>query len=338
MKCPFCGKEFEVTALKNYNEILESTPDNISWNDPSQNTWTADEAERLIIYTCNSCGGEIITEKTTSATVCPFCDNPTIIPRQISGDLKPDVVIPFRLDKSVAKASLIHHFEGKRLLPKVFRQENHIDEIQGVYVPFWLFDADADALTAYNAAQQTSWSDGRNHYTETSHFSATRKGKLHFEHIPVDGSMKMPDDLMDSLEPFDFSQAVPFSPAYLSGYVADRYDVDIDHSIQRVNARIKSGVENAMMQTVERYNGGVQLIHSSIQLENGRALYALYPVWILRTTWRDKKYLFAMNGQTGKLVGDLPLDKGSYIRHLMLISASVSAALFAVIALIWFLL
>lgn len=144
---------------------------------------------------------------------------------RLAGDLKPDYVIPFKLDKKAAKEGLSRHIKGKRLLPKIFKDQNHIDEIKGVYVPFWLFDTDAEAGIRYKATKVRSWSDSDYIYTETRHYSVIREGSLGFDNVPVDGSSKMEDALMESIEPFNFSEAVDFQTAFLSGYLADRYDI-----------------------------------------------------------------------------------------------------------------
>ena len=224
-------------------------------------------------------------------------------------------------------------YSGKRLLPKVFKDQNHIDEIKGVYVPFWLFDADADADIRYRATQVRCWSDSEYDYTETSCFSVTRGGSLGFERVPVDGSSKMADDLMESVEPFDFSEAVDFQTAYLAGFMADKYDVTAEESIDRANARIRKSTEDTFAATVQGYSS-VTPEGGSVRLQNGKAIYALYPIWLLNTSWNGNKYTFAMNGQTGKMVGDLPLDKAAYRRWLFGLTGILGAALFAAISLL----
>lgn len=337
MKCPFCDTEFDVETLKGYDAELKNAPaDDMQWESSAGAEWQAGEADGLRSYVCNSCGGEIVGDENTAATACPFCGNPVVMMGQFSGDLKPDYVIPFKLDKQAAKAALLKHYGGKRLLPKVFRDQNHIDEIKGVYVPFWLFDADADASIRYKATRMRTWSDRNYNYTETSFFSVTRGGSIGFEGVPVDGSSKMADDLMESIEPFDLSEAVDFQTAYLSGYLADKYDVTAEQSIDRANQRIKQSTANAFAATVQGYTS-VLPESTSIRLQNGRAKYALYPVWLLNTTWNGKKYTFAMNGQTGKLVGDLPLDKAAYKKWLFGLAGIVGAVAFAASYLIWLL-
>ncbi|MBQ3215118.1 MAG: hypothetical protein IJB11_03265 [Oscillospiraceae bacterium] len=317
MKCPFCDTEFEMDTLATYDEELKSQgTDEMEWDAAPGQQWEQDEASGLRIYVCESCGGEIVGDANLAATSCPFCDNPVVMKGQFAGDLKPDLVIPFKLDKKAAKDALKRHYSGKRLLPKLFKDENHIDEIKGVYVPFWLFDTDADANIHYKATRVRSWSDSNYVYTETSYYHVARGGSLGFQAVPVDGSSKMADDLMESIEPFDLSEAVDFKTAYLAGYMADKYDVDSDQSIVRANQRIKKSTEDAFAGTVKGYTTVIP-VSSSIKLQNGRARYALYPVWLLNTTWKDKKFTFAMNGQTGKMVGDLPMDKGLYFKWLL---------------------
>ena len=336
MKCPYCDTEFDMETLASYDAGLKDEQDSMEWETSAGGEWQEGEANGLRSYICRSCGGEIVGDANTAATSCPFCGNPVVMMGQFSGALRPDFVIPFKLDKNAAKAGLQKHLTGKRLLPKIFKDQNHIDEIKGVYVPFWLFDTDADARVRYRTTKLRCWSDSDYNYTETSHFLVHRGGSVGFEHVPVDGSSRMADDLMESIEPYDFSDAVGFQTAYLAGYFADKYDVGADESIERANERVKKSAEEAFASTVEGYDT-VTAESSSVQLHGGKAKYALYPVWILNTTWKGQKYTFAMNGQTGKFVGDLPVDKAAARRWKLILTAAFSAAVYAAAWLLWFL-
>lgn len=337
MKCPFCDTEFDMETLLAYDaELSQEIPDDMSWDTAAGGAWTEQETEDLKVYVCQSCAGEIIADQHTGATACPYCGSPVVLMGQFAGDLKPDYVIPFKLDKNAAMEALKKHTSGKRLLPRVFSDENHIREVKGVYVPVWLFDADAQADLKWKGTRVRSWSDANYIYTETSHFSVTRSGSMGFRAVPVDGSSKMDDTLMESIEPFDMSQAVDFQTAYLAGYLADKYDVDSQHSVERANARIRRSTQEAFDATVHGYTTLIP-VHNHIQLHNGVAKYALYPVWLLTTEWNGQTYTFAMNGQTGKFVGDLPVDKAAYTRWLFGIAGAVSAACFAISYLMWLL-
>ena len=337
MKCPYCDTEFEMDALKGYDaELQNEQTDDMEWDTSAGSEWQEGETDGLRTYVCKSCGGEIVGDANTAATSCPFCDNPIVMMGQFAGALKPDLVIPFKLDKKAAKEGLKKHLTGKRLLPKIFKDQNHIDEIKGIYVPFWLFDADAEADIRYKGTTVRTWSDSDYNYTQTSYYSILRGGRIGFERVPVDGSSKMEDDLMESIEPYDFKDAVDFQTAYLAGYLADKYDVNAEESIGHANRRIRQSTEDAFRATVKGYSG-VVVENSNVRLENSRVKYALYPVWILNTTWQGKKYRFAMNGQTGKFVGNLPTDKGAYVRWFVGLTAGISVAAFSILSLLWML-
>jgi len=333
MKCPYCDTEFEMETLADYDKALhEEKTDSLEWKAASTESWTEDDGMRR--YVCQSCGGEILGDESTAATACPFCGNPVVMMEQFAGDLKPDCVIPFKLDKKAAMAALKKHYQGKKLLPKAFKDENHLKEIRGLYVPVWLFDAEADADMRFKATQVRMWSDSKYDYTQTNHFALSRSGQMEFVCIPVDGSSKMDDAMMESIEPYDFSQAVDFQTAYLAGYLADRYDVDAEASIPRANERVKRSAEDAIAATVSGYTTVVP-DYSSIRLHKGQTRYALYPVWLLNTKWKDKTYTFAMNGQTGKFVGDLPMDKGLFWKYFGIVLGIATAVAFALSWLLW---
>ena len=315
MKCPYCDTEFELETLQQFaEENLEED------RDPG---WQADNVEQsgeqlgqeegLASYVCEACGGEIVADPTMAASSCPYCGNSVIVMKQLSGMLKPDVIIPFKLDQKTAKEKLKEHLKGKVLLPSMFKSENRLKEIKGVYVPFWLYNCDADADIRCRATRIHSWSDGNYEYTETDHFLVSRSGDIGFEKVPVDGSKKMDDTLMNSIEPYDYSEAVDFKTPYLAGYMADKYDETAEDCAPRANARIRQSTVDAFMKTIVGYHTCIPE-RTDIRLKQGNITYALLPVWVLNTMYKGKLYTFAMNGQTGKFVGNLPADKGKAFR------------------------
>ena len=328
ISCPECGVEFEKDAIRTYAaRLAEQKPENMTWDTQAGGQWQAGETDGLRVYSCKTCGGEIVADQTTGATACPYCGNPVVLAGFFDGALKPDLVIPFKVDKKGAMAALQNHYKGKRLLPKVFKDQNHIEEVKGLYVPVWLFDADADANLQYRATRIRTWSDSNYNYTETRYYAVLRGGGIGFENVPVDGSTKMDDALMESIEPYDIREAVPFQAAYLPGFMADKYDVDAEASIERANDRIRQSTEDAFRDTVVGY-ATVTPVNTNIALEKGHAKYALYPVWILNTKWNNRKFTFAINGQTGKTAGDLPMDKGLFWKYFFGITGAVGALTF----------
>jgi len=326
MACPFCDSTFEVEALKEYDEALKECTDEMKWEERDEVAWLDGEQEGMRSYSCNTCAGEIITDATTAASSCPYCGNPIVMTGQLSGALKPDYVIPFKLDKAAAMAALTKHLSKKRLLPKCFKQNNHIDDVKGVYVPFWLYNADAGGTVIYRATRVRTWADSRFTYTETRHFRIIRGGSLGFEQVPVDGSSKINSHLMESIEPFEMTAAAPFQTAFLAGFMADKYDITSEQGIVRANERIKTSTEDAFAKTVTGYSS-VRPEKSSLQLKKSSVKYAFLPVWVLQTTWKGKQYLFAMNGQTGKFVGNLPVDWGLFFKYFFIITLALAVVL-----------
>ncbi len=319
MKCPYCDTEFEMDALRDMDAALnEDGKDAMHWDTSSGTQWQAGETDGMRIYACQSCGGEIIADENTGALHCPYCGNPVVMIGTFAGDLRPDLVVPFKLDKKAAKEALNRHLTGKKLLPRVFQSQNHIDEIRGVYIPFWLFDTEADAHLRFKGTMVHAWSDSDFDYTETEFYSVVRGGSITYTGIPVDGASKIPNDLTESLEPYDLTEAVDFQTAYLAGYLADKYDVPKEDCIERANERIRQTTERVIRQETCGDYASVTLESSSIRFQNGRVRYVLLPAWILNTSWNGQNYQFAMNGQTGKFIGNLPMDKGAYWKYKLL--------------------
>ena len=107
MKCPYCDTEFDVETLVNYQqELAQEQPDDMSWQNTPQEQWHVDETSGLRVYICETCSGEVVGDETLGATACPFCGNPVVMKGQFAGDLKPDLVIPFKLKKADALAAL----------------------------------------------------------------------------------------------------------------------------------------------------------------------------------------------------------------------------------------
>ncbi len=328
LQCDYCGSVFttdEIEKLYAEQNAAAQAAAQTEAAQAQQTTQTGDdgwdlsgagsawgaEADNLHAYNCPSCGAELICDETTAATSCPYCGNPTVIPSQLGGILKPDYIIPFKLDKDAAVAALKRHYSKKPFLPKAFSDTNHIEEVKGLYVPFWLFNAVASGDVTYHATRSHTHTQGDYEVTVTEHFRVRRAGTVPFQRIPVDASSKMPDEHMDSIEPFDYSEMTDFSMAYLPGYLADKYDVSAGESAARADERCSSSIQEILRSDVHGY-ATVIPEHQDIRLRRGKVNYALLPVWLLTTKWKDKNYLFAMNGQTGKLVGDLPVSRAKY--------------------------
>ncbi len=336
MNCPYCDTEFDIQAIQeDSDESANAVEENMAWEthtgDGGDDEWTNEDG--VSAYSCQSCGGEIIADDTRGATFCPYCSNPVIIPIKFSGMVKPDYVIPFKFDQEYAKEQLRKFLKGKLLLPSSFKDENRIKDITGLYVPYWLFDCDADAHIKFKATKVKSWSTGSYRYTKTSHYSLVRSGEVGFTKIPVDGSSKIENRYSEAIEPFDYNMTQPFQTAYLTGYLADKYDVSAQDCIPRANERIKTSTENAFRNTADGYSS-VIVSQSNINFKHGTVKYAMLPMWILNSKYQDKIYTFAMNGQSGKFVGELPIDWKKFWLYFAGISVALTAILIPILMLL----
>lgn len=321
LKCDYCESIYDPAEIEKLyaeeNEKAEAAAktemDADGWdlgNVGSQ--WDEDEIGDMRVYHCPSCGAELICEATTAATSCPYCGNPTVVPGQFSGILKPDYVIPFKTDKNAAIAALKNHYKGKILLPKAFASQNHLEEIKGIYVPFWLFDGAVDADITFHCTRSHTHTRGDERITITEHYLVRRAGDMAFSRIPVDASRKMPDEYMDSLEPFNYDEMKEFSKAYLPGFLADKYDVSVEESADRADQRVYNSAVEMLCRDAGAAYQTCTPTSRNMHLTRGEVKYALLPVWVLHTKWNGQDFLFTMNGQTGKLIGDLPVSWGRF--------------------------
>lgn len=328
-ECAACGSSYSLEEVKN---AVRETEKEFEWGDYKKNL-REDPIPATASYVCKSCGAELIVEGTTAATHCPYCDNVVVLEPNLTGSIRPNAVIPFKIDQKRLAEIVRGYGKGKLLLPKRFISENKIREVQGLYVPFWLFSTGVDGSCSFEATRSRAWSDSEYDYVETSHFLISCEGDMRFEKIPVDGSSRMDDALMDSIEPFDYSDLVDFDERYLSGFLADRFDVSADQSLPRASSRVKNSAEDVFRSAVTGYET-VTPISSDLSLQDPSVRYVLLPVYLVTSKYGGKPFTFAVNGQTGKITGRLPISWGRFWGFFALFGG-ISAVVFTLLMLLF---
>ncbi len=309
LKCSACGTEYDLETLKKFYESGDGDAE-FDWKNYKEKFEEGRETlENTVIYICRSCGAEIETNPQTAATHCPYCDNEVILSDRVGNGLKPNGIIPFKIDKSKLSESIANYIKGKKLLPNNFIPTHKIGKIQGVYVPFWLFDATLDGQMVLEASKTRCYSTAKYEVTEVSHYLIDIDGQMAFSKVPVDASVRMDDDLMDSLEPFDYSEMVDFEAPYLSGFLADRFDEDPDKSLPRASSRMTNSAEQVFTSSVDSGYESIRRKSSNMGIIDSSLKYVMLPVYLLNVSYNGKNYRFAINGQTGKVVGELPISK-----------------------------
>lgn len=305
LECASCSNIFDLESIEAMQ--LDETKGSVKFDRPEE-TYSEKDAQEMAAYTCQSCGAELITEGTTTATECPYCGSPTILPERIDSGVKPELVVPFTVTKKKAQEIFDGYFTGKPLLPNIFKEgRNRISDMRKLFVPYWLFDCDAYGNVVYNAEKRRTERRGDWEIEKIDHYIVRRSGSMAFENIPVDGSEKLDNRITESLEPYDLTAAVPFQPAVLAGSMADHADVDAENCESRASERVVNTLSDALRDTVTGYTH-VSERTRNIFSEGGKVKPALMPVWLITTEKAEKTYTFAINGQTGALTCDVPAD------------------------------
>ena len=333
LHCPFCENDFDISVFKEYEKAVEHTgkEDNYNWNHPS-GEWKEEGKGERKIYRCSSCGGEIDASDTTIAAECPYCGSSAILPEQVSGTYRPDIVLPFKISKDEAQNIYKEFCRGKGLLPKAFTDEKKLGEMRGIYVPYWLFSCVAEGAVNYEGTKVKKWKQGDRERIQTDYYMLLREGRVPFEYVPVDGSLSMDDTHMESIEPYNLEEGVAFEEAYLSGYDAEKYDVSEKECEPRANERIKKSFGEVLQRTVGkgRYTA-VTLKDSRVTLRDGKVQYALLPVWAMDVEYNGSHYRYIINGQTGKIAGDFPVSSGLLIKRAAILFGGSTAAIFVLL-------
>lgn len=297
--CDFCLSSFNVDEL----EIWSNESDSFNKNNESTNT-----NEKTSLYSCPSCGAQIITDKTTSATFCCYCHGPVILSENLSGDFKPSKIIPFRFDKEKAVESFLRWHKKKWFLPNAFASQTQLEKISGVYIPFWLMDCDITGRLNARAEKVTTWSSGDYMYTKTDIYNVFREANLKFDNVPSNASSKADDTIMESIEPFNYEDLKNFSFGYLPGFLAEKYDKTEKDVLPSAKDRVNDATKNMLRSSISGYSS-VSERQSNIMYNESSMEYALLPIWMLTYSYNNKNYIFAMNGQTGKVFGSLPISR-----------------------------
>ncbi|MDW2798589.1 zinc ribbon domain-containing protein [Clostridium boliviensis] len=316
-KCPNCGGPLKFNPQKQKyacEYCLSEFAENALLNEEKES-----KGETLL-YNCPSCGAEIVTDDTTAASFCYYCHNPVILSGKLSGEFHPDYVIPFSLDKKEAVGIFRDWMKKKRYVPKAFYSEEQIEKITGVYFPYLLYSCLTKGSLEASADRVRVWVSGDRRYTETQTYEVLRSGDMSVRYVPRNALKKANRKLAEGVLPFETDKLKPFTMGYLSGFVAERRDMEEQEFTDEVKMEIRNFAEDTLRNSITSYDS-VRVRNQDIQLEDESWEYALLPVWTLtyRDEARDRIYYFTINGQTGKVCGELPVDKGK----LMLLFAKV---------------
>lgn len=329
LTCPYCDTSFDVETLQTFEkEIQQNYTHQMKRNEEVHDSLNDED---YIIYSCEQCGGQIITERQTIASICPYCHSPVVFNKNVENEFKPDYIIPFQFDNEAAKTKFQQYLAIQKFIPRSLKKNEILENVKEIYVPFWAFHCLADVKHQYHVERHEYYSDNDYDYTKINHYQAIREGTIEFENVPVDASSKIDKELIQSIEPFDLTQAVPFQKAYLAGHFANKYDMDAKTCEEQANKRIKTTIQQTFNNTVKNCNSS-RLEQSQIVLKNKKYDYYLLPIWILSFKWQKKQYMLMMNGQTGEIAGETPADMKAFGKSILIYTIVIAFFIFMVIS------
>lgn len=316
--CKYCGSKFTLEEMQKYQNASSKEENKKA---ETKKSTKKEETEDLDIYHCKNCGAEVMADENTTATFCVYCGSTAILKEKIMEGTMPTQIIPFKNVKQDAIEKFKGLSKNRPLMPKFFNETKNIEKISGVYIPFWTYNLNVSGNIDFTYDHVTTWSDYNYCYTKTDTYLAKRNSNMNFERVLVDGSSRFDDDLMDSLEPFHYKGLVEYNHAYLSGFLAEKYDVDEKKAIVRANKRAMNTAIETTRKTVT--GAGPTVSKNKLNIKKIKNDYILLPVWMVNVKYKDKTYTFAMNGQTGKMVGNIPLSMKRTVAFSILIFSIV---------------
>lgn len=298
-KCEYCNSEFTLEEMQKHNNASSLENNKIE---------IEDNFTDYVTYTCQDCGAEIVADSETAATFCVYCGNTAILKNKLSGKFAPESIIPFKKEKKDAEIAFTKVAKGKLFVPSDFTKKENIEKIKGIYIPFWLYDIEVFGNVECSATKVKHWSTSRISYTKTDYYKLYRSGSMKFFKVPVDGSKRFGNDIMSSIEPFEYNDLVKYNHAYLSGFFAERYDVSSEEAFSDARNRALESGKKAVLDDCKEFSSKT-ITNNNLNTSIIDKHYVLLPVWMVNVKYKKRNYLFAMNGQTGEFIGNLPLDK-----------------------------
>lgn len=283
--------------------------------------------EKKGITECANCGAPLTPGEYDSTCRCEYCGSYIILDDRVSGEFRPDRILPFRIDRTAVAEKLREEFKRRIFTPDSFLSDAALETMKGMYVPFWMFDYSARYNYEGRGTKVRVWTAGDTEYTETSFFRVKRDLSMDFDQVPADASIAMPDEIMDMMEPYDYGELEDFILKYMSGFYAERYNEGADALEPRARGRVEQDAELLLKDTLVEYTTLIPE-KKELETEKKKVSYSLLPVWKYSYRYKEKNYDFYINGETGKIVGETPVSKKKVLVYGGTVFALVSAALY----------
>lgn len=311
MICEYCISYFDPEEVSDKTENSKDVKEEMAaGSEEAQFSGLDDNYMECNIYSCTSCGGELMVNGLETSTFCAYCGQPTIVFNRVSKELKPKYILPFSVTKDKAVNLIREKLNAGFFVPDEIKNFE-TERIKGIYIPYWLCDMD------YSDKQSLKGTVGSGKNEKNRYFY--RAARTSFKNMTLDASFRLSDETSQRLEPYDMHALEEFNTGYMSGYYADRYDVSQDEIKRVALDRAKQLFDLEVKRTVNASN--IQILDNKPNIHIKELKYVLLPAWFLTFRYEDEAYTFLVNGQTGKVVGGVPFYKGNVILLISMLSA-----------------
>ncbi len=306
--CEYCGTRFDPDELAEEKEVNAAEYD--------------DSTMDATVFTCPQCGGEILNTDGQAVTFCSYCGSQVALTSRLKKIKKPDVIIPFKISKDECKKAYIKKLRGALFAPGFMKKDTEISKFRGIYMPYWTYSM--SPVEEIDVSSKTSSVSG-NYQVET-HYRTSIFSEGTIEGASYDGASAFSDELSEAIAPFDANEMIPFNASYLSSYYADESDVDAKvYREFAENTTADIYADKVYRDDMAQYGINRNTIAESFVAIREETRLAYFPVWFLgiKSKKGNRVSYAAVNGQTGKLVSDLPVDFKKYLLASLIISVPV---------------
>lgn len=306
LKCDHCGTLMDPYEFQKERDVEE--------------TAVGEDEYEVTIFTCPQCGGELISDDTTAATFCSFCGGSAILDSRISKEKRPQHIIPFQKTKEDCKEAYGRLMRRAFFAPSELKDKEYIERFRSIYMPYWVYNFEKQEHVAFTGTQTERSGDYKitNYYKIESDVEAKHKG------LAFDAAESFSDNLSNAIAPFEWREARPFTPSFLSGFYADTGDVAAVVYEEDAETLVHQDLcrEMQMRTRCGKFQLGDDFVRAMKPRVTSREL-AMFPVWFLTYRKKDRVSYVVVNGQTGKAAGDIPVDKSKYLWGSLLLALPI---------------
>ena len=321
--CPNCGGnlKFHIKKQKMVCENCQYEEDPYK----VQEFHSAEEEQtgeyEATVFRCPHCGGEIISEDTTAATFCSFCGATTVLEPRIVKERKPAYILPFEKTKEECKDAYAKVLKKALFLPDEYKNPDNINKFRGIYMPYWDYQYSLNEPFQFWGIK----SRRRGNYEYTDYYDINCHVDMDYKGVCFDASSSFADHMSEGIAPYAVKNSKEFTPAYLSGFYADTSDVGKDVYEELANERVKEDIARKLerRRTFGKFSVSSYDMNRLGKKISGSAKLVMLPVWFLAYRNGDRVSYAAVNGQTGKVSAELPVDRKKYFTASAILSVLI---------------